>query len=121
MSKRILVADDSRTVLRILRLSLEKSAYEICAVENGLDAFNLFKEEPFDLLLTDLNMPGLDGIELIKKIRYELRDQTTPIIMLTTESQEAMKNAGRDAGANGWIVKPFKSVQLLNLLHKVLG
>ena len=121
LKKKILVTDDSKTVLRILRLALEQGDFEICAVENGLDAYQRFKAGGVDLLLTDLNMPGLDGIGLIRKIRSGLGDRTTPIIMLTTESQESMKNAGRAAGANGWIVKPFKPEQLMQLLNKVLN
>lgn len=121
MAKCILVVDDSETVRQVLQLTLSKAGFDVVEAEDGVDALNKLSNQPVDMVVTDLNMPNMDGLELIKKVRAEGEYRFTPIVMLTTESSEEKKKAGREAGASGWIVKPFKPEQLLKVVKMVLG
>jgi two-component system chemotaxis response regulator CheY len=122
MAKCVLVVDDSETVRQVLQLTLSNAGFDVIEAEDGDDALNKLSSAPVvDMLITDLNMPNMDGLELIKKIRAEKKHRFTPIVMLTTESSEEKKRAGREAGASGWIVKPFKPEQLLKVVKMVLG
>lgn len=121
MSKRIMVVDDSETVRQVLQLTLENAGFEVVEAEDGVDALAKLSDAQIDMLITDLNMPNMDGLELIKKVRETGTHRFTPIVMLTTESSEQKKLAGREAGASGWIVKPFKPEQLLKIVKMVLG
>ena len=121
MAKCILVVDDSETVRQVLQLTLSKAGFDVVEAEDGVDAFEKLSNQPVDMIVTDLNMPNMDGLELIKKVREENEYRFTPIVMLTTESSEEKKKAGREAGASGWIVKPFKPEQLLKVVKMVLG
>lgn len=121
MAKCILVVDDSETVRQVLQLALGNAGYKVVEAEDGFDALEKLSVVPVDMLITDLNMPNMDGLELIKKVRQEGHHRFTPIVMLTTESSEEKKKAGREAGASGWIVKPFKPEQLLKVVKMVLG
>lgn len=121
MTKCILVVDDSETVRQVLQMTLVNAGFDVVAAEDGVDALNKLSDAQVDMLITDLNMPNMDGLELIKKVREEGAHRFTPIVMLTTESSEAKKLAGREAGASGWIVKPFKPEQLLKVVKMVLG
>lgn len=121
MAKCILVVDDSETVRQVLQLTLSKAGFDVVEAEDGVDAYSKLSDQPVDMIVTDLNMPNMDGLELIKKIRQEGEYRFTPIVMLTTESSEEKKKAGREAGASGWIVKPFKPEQLLKVVKMVLG
>ena len=121
MARCILIVDDSETVRQVLQLSLGNAGFDVVAAEDGLDALNKLAGTQIDMLITDLNMPNMDGLELIKKVREEGTHRFTPIVMLTTESSEEKKLAGRAAGASGWIVKPFKPEQLLKVVKMVLG
>ncbi|MGD9343819.1 MAG: response regulator [Desulfuromonadales bacterium] len=122
MAKCVLVVDDSETVRQVLQLTLSNAGFDVIEAEDGDDALNKLSNAPVvDMLITDLNMPNMDGLELIKKIRAEKKHRFTPIVMLTTESSEEKKRAGREAGASGWIVKPFKPEQLLKVVKMVLG
>ena len=121
MARCILIVDDSETVRQVLQLSLGNAGFDVIAAEDGLDALNKLAGTQIDMLITDLNMPNMDGLELIKKVREEGTHRFTPIVMLTTESSEEKKLAGRTAGASGWIVKPFKPEQLLKVVKMVLG
>ena len=121
MAKCILVVDDSETVRQVLQLTLSKAGFEVVEAEDGVDAMNKLSGRPVDMIVTDLNMPNMDGLELIKKVRETGDYRFTPIVMLTTESSEEKKKAGREAGASGWIVKPFKPEQLLKVVKMVLG
>ncbi|MEI8396771.1 MAG: response regulator [Rhodospirillaceae bacterium] len=119
--KRILTADDSASVRQMVTFTLESAGYEVDAAVDGQDALNKLKAKPADMVVTDLNMPNLNGIELIKAIRALPGFKFLPIVLLTTESEESKKQEGRNAGATGWIVKPFKQDQLLAVVKKVLG
>lgn len=121
MPKCILIVDDSQTVRQVLHLALGNAGYEVIEAEDGFDALGKLSGAQIDMLITDLNMPNMDGLELIKKVREDSQHRFTPIVMLTTESSEEKKKAGREAGASGWIVKPFKPEQLLKVVKMVLG
>lgn len=122
MAKCVLVVDDSETVRQVLQLTLSNAGFDVIEAEDGDDALNKLSSAPVvDMLITDLNMHNMDGLELIKKIRADKKHRFTPIVMLTTESSEEKKRAGREAGASGWIVKPFKPEQLLKVVKMVLG
>jgi two-component system, chemotaxis family, chemotaxis protein CheY len=121
MSKRILSADDSASIRQLVVFTLEKEGFEVISAVDGQDAFNRAKATPVDLVITDLNMPNMDGIQLIQALRSEPDFKFTPIVMLTTESAMNKKDAGKQAGATGWIVKPFKPEQLISVVKRLLG
>ena len=121
MAKSILIVDDSETVRQVLQLALGNAGYRVIEAEDGYDALGKLSGARVDMLITDLNMPNMDGLELIKKVREGGQHRFTPIVMLTTESSGEKKKAGREAGASGWIVKPFKPEQLLKVVKMVLG
>ncbi len=120
MSKTILAVDDSVTMLQTISLALEKEGYKVITAIDGVDALNVLKGgEKFDVIITDVNMPNMDGITLTAEIRKLEQYKFTPIIVLTTESQVGKKEDGKQAGATGWIVKPFKPEQLVSVVRRV--
>lgn len=121
MAKRVLAVDDSATVRTSIRMVLEQAGYEVELATDGEDALKKIdiNSERFHLMITDLNMPKLDGIGLIKAVRSNRAYRFTPILMLTTESQAEKKEEGKKAGATGWIVKPFQPEQLIAVIRKV--
>jgi two-component system, chemotaxis family, chemotaxis protein CheY len=121
MSKTILTADDSASMREMISFTLKNAGYEVVEAVDGKDALEKIGGAPVAMLFTDLNMPNVDGIELIRQVRGMPQYKYIPIIMLTTESQDEKKQAGRSAGASGWIVKPFRAEQLLMIAKKFLG
>ena len=121
MSKVILTADDSSSVRQMVSFTLSQAGYNVVEASDGRDALAKAKANNVNMVITDLNMPNMNGIELIQSLRAEAAYKFIPIIMLTTESQASKKQAGKSAGATGWIVKPFKPDQLLGVVKKVLG
>ncbi|UCG78283.1 MAG: response regulator [Nitrospirota bacterium] len=121
MSKTILIVDDSRSIRQMVSFTLKDEGYDVKEAEDGKDALQKFNGTPIHMMITDLHMPKLDGIGLIREVRATSGYKFIPIIMLTTESQEEKKKEGKDAGATGWIVKPFKPEQLIGVVKKVLG
>lgn len=121
MAKVIMTADDSASVRQMVGFTLKQNGYEVLEAVDGRDALNKLSSQKVDMLITDLNMPNLDGIGLIKGVRAGNTNKFIPIIMLTTESQDSRKADGKAAGATGWIVKPFKPEQLIAVIKKVLG
>jgi len=121
MAKVIMTVDDAASVRQMVIFTLEEAGYEVKEAVNGLDALKKINSSAIDMLITDLNMPKMDGIELIRKVRAIPRIKFIPIIMLSTESQAAKKQEGKKAGATGWIVKPFRPEQLVAVVKKVLG
>ena len=121
MGKIIMTADDSASVRQMVSFTLKEAGYEVVEAVDGNDALLKLGKQKVDMLITDLNMPNLDGIGLIKGARSLPACKFIPIIMLTTESQDSRKQEGKTAGATGWIVKPFKPEQLLAVVKKVLG
>jgi two-component system chemotaxis response regulator CheY len=116
-SIKILYVDDSSTIREMVESSLLEIGYmNIEGAEDGFEAFALSAEEEYDLIITDINMPNMDGIELIQKLRDKLDYMTTPIMVLTTEWSAEMKRLGKQAGATSWIVKPFNT----KLLHQAI-
>jgi two-component system, chemotaxis family, chemotaxis protein CheY len=121
MSKTIMTVDDSASVRQMVSFTLRDAGYQVVEAVDGKDALSKLGEVPVQMIITDLNMPNMDGIELIRNVRRDSSSKFVPIIMLTTESQVEKKQEGKSAGATGWIVKPFKPEQLLAVVKKVLG
>ena len=119
MSKTIMTVDDSASVRQMVSLTLKDAGYTVIEACDGKDAVAKLSGQ-IDLVITDLNMPNMDGIELIKAVRATAQYKFTPVVMLTTESQASKKEEGKSAGATGWIVKPFKPDQLLAVAKKLL-
>jgi len=120
VAKTIMTVDDSASVRQMVSFTLRSAGYEVVEAADGGQALERLKA-PLHLILTDLNMPRVDGIELVKRVRADPVHKYVPIVLLTTESQESKKQAGRAAGATGWMVKPFQAEQLLAVVKKVLG
>ncbi len=121
MGKVIMTADDSASIRQMVTFTLEQAGYSVVEAVDGKDAVNKLSSTKVDMLVTDLNMPNMNGLELIKEIRSRNEYKFIPIIMLTTESQAEMKQEGKAVGATGWIVKPFQPEQLVGVVKKVLG
>lgn len=121
MGKTIITVDDSASVRQMVSFTLKGAGYEVVEACDGRDAVSKLSGPPVHMVITDLNMPNLDGIGLIRAIRANPSCKFIPIVMLTTESQGSKKEEGKAAGATGWIVKPFKPEQLLAVVKKVLG
>jgi two-component system chemotaxis response regulator CheY len=121
MNKTIMTVDDSASVRQMVSFTLRGAGYEVVEAVDGRDALSKLNGSPIHMVLTDLNMPNMDGIELIRSLRGISAYKFVPIVMLTTESQAEKKQEGKAAGATGWIIKPFKPEQLLAVVKKVLG
>ncbi len=120
MSKIIMTVDDAASVRQMVAFTLKQSGYNVIEAVDGKDAIAKLKDK-IDMIITDLNMPNMDGISLIKEVRKLPTYKFVPIVMLTTESQDSKKQEGKSAGASGWIVKPFKPDQLLSVVKKLVG
>ena len=116
----ILAVDDSASMRQMVSFTLRSSGYEVIEAVDGQDALDKLGDRQVDLVLTDQNMPRMDGLTLIRALRERDRFRRTPILVLTTESSDEMKQAGRAAGATGWMVKPFDPARLLEVIGKVL-
>jgi two-component system, chemotaxis family, chemotaxis protein CheY len=121
MSKTIMTVDDSSSIRQMVSFTLNEAGYNVVEAVDGMDAMSKLNGAAINMLITDLNMPNMDGITLIKNVRTNAPTKFIPIIMLTTESQAEKKLEGKAAGATGWIVKPFTQDQLLGVIKKVLG
>lgn len=120
MAKKILVVDDSAAIRQSISFILKQEGYDTVEAQDGLDALNVLGTlDAVDLIITDVNMPNLDGIGFIRKARELPKFKFTPILVLTTESQGSKMNEGKEAGATGWIVKPFNADKLLGIVRKV--
>jgi two-component system, chemotaxis family, chemotaxis protein CheY len=120
VSKTVLVVDDSTSMRQMVSFTLKEIGFEVIEGANGQEALAHSQGKPLNLIITDLNMPVMDGMTLIKQLRAKPEYKFTPILMLTTESQETRKQEGKAAGATGWIVKPFNPEQLLQVVAKVI-
>jgi two-component system chemotaxis response regulator CheY len=116
----ILAVDDSASMRQMVAFTLKNAGYDVVEAVDGQDALDKAGARSFDLVLTDQNMPRLDGIGLTRRLRGDPRFKATPILILTTESSEQMKQAGRGAGATGWLVKPFDPAKLIEVIRKVV-
>lgn len=118
---KILTVDDSASMRQMVSFTLKAAGHEVMEAPDGMAALSLAKTKQVDLVLTDVNMPKMDGISLIRELRKLPNYRFTPILTLTTESSGDKKTEGKQAGATGWIVKPFSPDQLLATIKKVLG
>jgi len=122
MARTILTVDDSATVRQMVSFTLTAAGYNVIEAKDGQDALSILTQPVnLSLVVTDLNMPVMDGIGLIQRLRAHAAYKYVPIVVLTTESEHAKKQAARSAGATGWIVKPFRPEQLTAVVQKVLG
>ncbi len=117
----ILAVDDSASMRQMVSFTLKGAGYDVVEAADGKDALDKAKGQQFDLVISDVNMPIMDGITLIKELRALTEYKFIPLLMLTTESGDDKKIQGKSAGATGWIVKPFNPDQLLATINKVLG
>jgi len=116
----ILSVDDSSTMRQMITFTLKGAGYEVLEAGDGLEALEVAKGKKLSLVITDVNMPRMDGITLVQRLRALPEFKFTPILVLTTESDASMKQKGKDAGATGWIVKPFSPEKLLDVVNKVI-
>ena len=121
MGKRVLTVDDSRTMREMVSFTLKNAGYDVIEAEDGKHALSVLGGQAIDVVITDLNMPNMNGIELIRELRTQQNYKYTPILMLTTESDDTKKQEGKAAGSTGWIVKPFNPEKLLQVVQKVGG
>ena len=119
--KRVLAVDDSKTMRNMISFTLNGAGYDVTEAEDGQEALKIAEKSDFDLVITDINMPNMDGITLLKSLRGLSKFSSTPILILTTEGGDDKKSEGRSAGATGWIVKPFDPNKLLQVVAKVSG
>ncbi len=120
MAKCILTVDDSATMRQMIAFTLQSAGFEVVEASDGVDALEKVKGRSLDLVITDINMPRMDGITLLKSLRALPEFRFTPILILTTEASPEMKAKGRENGATGWIVKPFSPEKLLEIVNKVV-
>jgi two-component system chemotaxis response regulator CheY len=120
MAKTIMIIDDSATLRQVVAVTLKKAGYDVLEATDGKDALNKLTGQKVNLIICDVNMPNMDGITFLKEIKNKPNYKFTPVIMLTTESQEAKKQEGRAAGAKAWVVKPFKPEQMLAAIEKLV-
>ena len=119
MPKTVIAVDDSMSIRETVRMTLESAGYHVLTAEDGAKGLATAQQQRADLVITDLNMPVMDGITLITQLRALPNYRFTPLLMLTTESQDDKKVAGRRAGATGWIVKPFDPARFIAVVQKV--
>jgi len=119
MSKRILTIDDSKTMRDMLMLTLAEAGFDVLQAVDGQDGLDVLVKEQVDVVITDINMPRMDGYEVIRQLRRDPTHKSTPILVLTTESETEKKNLAREAGATGWMVKPFDPDRLVATVRKV--
>lgn len=121
MGKKIMTVEDSTSLREMIAFVLSEQGYEVIEAKDGQDALAKLNGSKVDMVITDLNMPVMNGIELTRSLRAAPSYRFTPIVFLTTESQVQKREAAKEAGATGWIVKPFKPEQLIKVVKKVLG
>lgn len=117
----ILVVDDSLSIRELLGMALREGGHQVDAAEDGSAGFAAARDGNYQLVITDINMPTMGGLELIENLRKLPAYRFRPILVLTTEASQEMKNRGRAAGATGWLVKPFDPTKLLDVVTRVLG
>ncbi len=117
---KVLVVDDSESIRELVGMTLEAEGYQVHKSSDGVEAMDHLNDTDVDLVITDLNMPNMDGISLLKEIRKDASKVGLPVLLLTTESQTAKKEEAKKEGATGWIVKPFAQDRLLSVVKKVL-
>src|SRR5690554_4866618 len=117
---RVLTVDDSKTILAMLQHTLSGAGFEVLQAENGQKGLDVLGAEDVDVVITDINMPVMDGIEFIRNVRASGQFQSLPILILTTETSQEKRDQGRAAGGTGWIVKPFDPEKLISVIRRVV-
>ncbi|HYM42522.1 MAG TPA: response regulator [Steroidobacteraceae bacterium] len=117
---RILAVDDSPSMRQLVKLALASGGHEVDVATDGVEALEVAEKRQFDVVITDVNMPNMDGISLVRELRRRTNYRFVPLLMLTTESTSERKQQGKEAGATGWLVKPFDPARLLSIVAKVL-
>jgi two-component system, chemotaxis family, chemotaxis protein CheY len=117
---RILAVDDSPSMRQLVKLALASGGHEVDVAIDGVEALQVAEKQQFDVVITDVNMPNMDGISLVRELRRRTNYRFVPLLMLTTESTSERKQQGKEAGATGWLVKPFDPARLLSIVAKVL-
>lgn len=120
MGKTILIVDDSYSIRNLLQVVLTRAGYEVLMAEDGKDALQYLEREDLSLLITDLHMPNMNGLDLIRHVRKERKHRYLPILFLTTETNSEIKLEAKNSGATGWITKPFSNEKLLQIINRVL-
>lgn len=120
MAKTVMVVDDSSSVRQVVSIALKGAGYDVIEASDGKDALTKLNGQKIHLMISDVNMPNMDGITLVKEVKKLANYKFTPIIMLTTESQEVKKQEGQAAGAKAWVVKPFQPAQMLAAVSKLI-
>ena len=119
MAKLVMVVDDSASIRMVVGIALRSAGYDVVEAKDGQDALNKLTGQKINLIISDVNMPIMDGITFVKSVKQLANYKFTPIIMLTTESDESKKREGQAAGAKAWVVKPFKPEQMLGAVQKL--
>lgn len=119
MAKKILTVDDSKTMREMVSFTLKGAGFDVIEAEDGVQAIKVLQGNKVDLIITDLNMPNMDGFELLKELRSTDVHKYVPILVLTTEADSLKKESGKSLGATGWIVKPFNPEKLIQVVNKV--
>ena len=119
MKKKVLTVDDSRTIRNMLMMTLSGAGYDTVQAEDGMEGLEVLEQANPDVIVTDINMPRLDGFGFIEGVRRNERYRAVPILVLTTESDQDKKNRAREAGATGWIIKPFDPAKLIDAIERV--
>lgn len=117
----ILIVDDSASIRHTVKIALGRHGYTIHEAANGIEGLEKAMKQRFDLVLVDLNMPQMDGMTMIKALRKETQQEGVPILFLTTESDNEVKMEAKEAGATGWLTKPFDADQLLKVVNRILA
>ena len=120
MSKTVMIIDDSKTLRHMVNVTLNSAGYETVDAVDGLDALEKLSGPRVNLIICDINMPNMDGLTFLREIKKSKEHRAIPVIMLTTESQSERIQAGKEAGAKAWIVKPFKPEQVLSAIEKLI-
>ncbi len=121
MTRTILAIDDSSTIRQMLAMTLGSAGHRVLQAEDGLAGYSLATTEHVDVVITDLNMPVMDGLDFVRMYRTHPSSQGVPILLLSTESSDRFKRQAKDAGATGWITKPFRQDQLLAVVERLVG
>ena len=117
---RILAVDDSPSMRDMVRIALTSAGFDVTSASDGQEALDIARQSGFDLVLSDVNMPVMDGIEFIKNVRATGQHNSLPILILTTETSQDKRDQGKAAGGTGWIVKPFDPEKLISVIHRVV-
>lgn len=121
MAKKIMIVDDSASIRQVAKMTLLAEGYEVIDACDGLDAINKLDDGKVNLIISDLNMPNMDGLSLLKKVKEMGQYRFTPFLMLTTESGSDFVSQGKQAGAKAWMIKPFKPEKLINTVSRILA